>query len=93
MTDARQVVTTYTYDPRNLIKTITYAGSNATATAPVTLNYDAAGNRTQMQDGFGQVTYGYDAASRMRQEIPLPERHKLHAQLHLHTERGLKVLH
>jgi YD repeat-containing protein len=46
---------------------------NVAPAGDVTLSYDAAGNRTQMQDRFGTVTYEYQeegAGLAMFQVVP-----------------------
>jgi RHS repeat-associated protein len=68
-TDARGVVTTYTYDNLNRPTTISYSvtGTAVPATPAVTLNYDqggsssfALGRLTSMSDGVGSETYVYN---------------------------------
>jgi YD repeat-containing protein len=69
VTDARNATATYTYNARRLVTNITYsAPSNVAPTPPVSLFYDAAGNRTQMIDGSGSKIYQYDSLSRMSAE-------------------------
>jgi RHS repeat-associated protein len=71
MTDARNAKTTYSYNSRHLVTGITYDLSLAqgvAATANVTFNYDAAGNRISMTDGLGSASYGYDQLSRLTSE-------------------------
>src|SRR5438477_10909989 len=41
---------------------------NTAGTPPVSFVYDAAGNRTSMNDGLGSASYGYDSLSRMTSE-------------------------
>jgi YD repeat-containing protein len=74
VTDARNVVVNYLYNKRRLLTDINYAApSGITATAPVSFQYDAAGNRTQMVDGLGATSYFYDQFSRLTAEAkPLP---------------------
>lgn len=69
--DARGAKTNFAYTARHLVSSISFdlsgvlAGQNVAATSGVTFGYDAAGNRTQMTDGLGTVTYHYDSMSRM----------------------------
>jgi YD repeat-containing protein len=70
VTDARGAKVTYGYNGRHLVTSVTYntanviEGQNVAPTSNVTLGYDAAGNRKQMTDRYGTVTYGYDILSR-----------------------------
>ena len=59
-----QDTTTYTYDERNRVETISYPGSEA----GVTYDYDYAGNRLSMVDGHGTTSYEYDARNRLTKE-------------------------
>jgi YD repeat-containing protein len=69
VTDARGATSSFTYNNRHLIKTVTYeAPSGITPTAPVTFAYDSAGNRISMADGLGSKSYHYDQMSRMEWE-------------------------
>src|SRR5947207_8852812 len=73
MTDARGVTTSYLYNNRHLPTNISYNVSgdstgNTVSTPPVSFTYDAAGNRTSMNDGLGSVGYGYDILSRLTSE-------------------------
>jgi RHS repeat-associated protein len=69
MTDARGASTTLGYTPRHLVASITYGvPAGVQPTANVSYTYDAAGNRTQMNDGMGYVTYAYDSLSRLTSE-------------------------
>ena len=45
-----------------------FAPLGITPTPNVSFGYDAAGNRTSMNDGFGTVSYDYDQLSRMSSE-------------------------
>lgn len=71
MKDARGAKTNFGYTSRHLISSISFdlsgvaPGQNVAATTNVTFTYDAAGNRTQMSDALGSVTYHYDSLSRM----------------------------
>src|SRR5205085_7542219 len=69
MTDGRGSVTTYTYNGRHLVTNIQYtASAGVTDTPSVSYAYDAAGNRTQMTDGLGTVSYHYNQLSRLDSE-------------------------
>jgi RHS repeat-associated protein len=57
-TDAKQVQTTYTYDVVNNLTGITAPGL-----ATIGFTYDSLNRRTQMTDGVGTTTFGYDLAS------------------------------
>ena len=63
-TDARSITTTLTYDDANRLTQRSYSDSTPT----VSFQYDAAGNRTQMTDGLGTVTYTYDNMARPTDE-------------------------
>jgi YD repeat-containing protein len=68
-TDARGATGTLTYNARGLMTQATYSvPAGVAATPTVTFQYDAAGNRTVMDDGPGQVNYIYDTLSRITQE-------------------------
>ncbi len=74
-TDARNVLTNYTYDGLNRLNTISYTvPAGVPATPTVTLNYDAGGaaanangRLTSMTDGAGSETYAYDQLGRITQ--------------------------
>ncbi len=69
MTDARGATQTYQYTARRLPYSISYGAPTGVAATPtVGFAYDAAGDRTQMTDGLGSVSYSYDSMSRMTQE-------------------------
>ena len=70
VTDARGASATYVYNNnRHLVNGINYLAPSGVATTPnVTFEYDAAGNRTLMNDGLGSVSYGYNQMSRMTSE-------------------------
>lgn len=69
--DARGAKTNFGYTARHLVSSISYdlsgviAGQNVAATPGATFGYDAAGNRWQMTDGLGTMTYHYDSMSRL----------------------------
>ncbi len=71
MTDARGASATYTYNNgRRLVTKIEYsAPTGVTATATAEFAYDAAGNRTSMDDGMGSQTYTYNQLSRITSEV------------------------
>jgi YD repeat-containing protein len=69
MTDARGVTTTYAYNNRHLVTSVTYgAAPGVTHLDPVTFGYDEAGNRLWMDDGPGRVDYNFDIQSRLQSE-------------------------
>lgn len=69
VTDARGTSQTFTYNARHLVTLVEYgAPYGVAATANVSFGYDAAGNRTWMDDGPGRVDYSYDSLSRMTGE-------------------------
>jgi len=69
MTDARGATTTYGYNPRRLVTSITYgAPSGVAATANVSFGYDAAGHRTSMSDGMGSMSYNYNSLAQLTSE-------------------------
>ncbi|MGH9957467.1 MAG: hypothetical protein ACREBC_10115, partial [Pyrinomonadaceae bacterium] len=54
VTDARGATTTFGYNPRHLVTSLTYGVPAGVAATPnVTFGYDEAGNRTSMDDGPG----------------------------------------
>jgi RHS repeat-associated protein len=55
---------TMVYDVVNQLKTVTYSDG---ITPKVTFQYDAEGERTQMVDGTGTITYSYDSLYRLTQ--------------------------
>ncbi len=67
VTDARGATTTLIYNNRGLATNISYSGP-APVPSPVTLSYDAAGNRASMSDGSGSVSYGYNSLSQLTSE-------------------------
>jgi RHS repeat-associated protein len=71
--DARNVIQTFSYNNRRLLTGITYNVSGDTTGQTVTtpnvgFTYDAAGHRTQMTDGLGTVSYGYNTLARLTSE-------------------------
>ncbi len=69
VTDARGATTTFGYNPRHLVTSLTYGVPGGVAATPnVSIGYDPAGNRTSMGDGLGSATYGYDQLSRLTSE-------------------------
>ncbi len=69
ITDARGATMTFSYNRRHQVLAIDYgAPSGVAATPNVTFQYDAAGNRTRMDDGPGVINYVYDQASRLTSE-------------------------
>lgn len=69
--DARGASSNYVYNARGLVTQISYTSPNP-AQIPVApaanFSYDNIGNRTQMTDGLGTVTYAYDELSQMLSE-------------------------
>jgi RHS repeat-associated protein len=66
ITDARNATTTFGYNNRHLVTSISYGVPATVAATPnVSFTYDAAGNRTSMTDGLGSVSYAYDQLSRL----------------------------
>lgn len=59
-TDAKGVVTTYGYDVVNNLTSIA-----ATGLTTINFSYDSLNRRTQMTDGVGTTTFGYDLASQL----------------------------
>ena len=70
ITDARGASATYIYNnDRHLVSQIQYyAPTGVAGTATVTFTYDAAGNRTSMNDGVGSHAYAYNSLSRLSSE-------------------------
>ncbi len=69
-TDGRGVVTSYTYNSRQLVTNIAWnvGATGVSDPTDVTFTYDNLGNRTQMTDGLGQVDYSYNSLSQMTDE-------------------------
>jgi YD repeat-containing protein len=69
-TDARGASSTFGYNNnRRLVTSITYAAPGGISGTPtVTYAYDAAGNRTSMADGLGNVSYQFNSLSQMMSE-------------------------
>ena len=81
MTDARGVKTSFLYNARHLVTSVTYdhqgiasVATDKNGTTPVAdttaviVTYDAAGNRDTMSDGSGSTTYHFDTMSRLTSE-------------------------
>ncbi|HET8669063.1 MAG TPA: RHS repeat-associated core domain-containing protein, partial [Candidatus Saccharimonadales bacterium] len=69
ITDARGATTTFGYNNRGLVNSITYGVPSGVAATPnVSFGYDSAGNRTSMTDGLGSISYVYNTLSRMTSE-------------------------
>ena len=69
--DARGAATHYEYNSRGLAEEISWTvpgESNIEVPTTVEFTYDNLGNRTQMTDGLGNVTYEYDSLSRLTAE-------------------------
>jgi RHS repeat-associated protein len=59
-TDAKGVVTTYAYNVVNNLTSIAASGLST-----ITFTYDSLNRRTQMTDGVGTTTFGYNLASQL----------------------------
>ena len=69
VTDARGASTTFGYNNRGLVTSITYGVPvDVAATANVSFGYDSARNRTSMTDGLGSVSYVYNTLSQLTSE-------------------------
>ncbi len=69
VTDARGATTTFGYNNRHLVTSLTYGVPGGVAATPnVSFGYDEAGNRTSMNDGLGSATYVYNTLSQMTSE-------------------------
>lgn len=69
VTDARGATTTFGYNNRHLVTSISYGvPAGVGATANVSFGYDEAGNRTSMNDGLGWASYQYNTLSQMTSE-------------------------
>jgi YD repeat-containing protein len=69
ITDARGASQTFSYNSRHLVIGITYnAPPGITSPAAVSFGYDAAGNRTSMTDGTGNIAYNYNQLSQITSE-------------------------
>jgi RHS repeat-associated protein len=71
--DARNVIQTFSYNNRRLPTGINYNVSGDTtgltaATPNVSFTYDAAGHRTQMTDGLGTMSYGFNSLAQLNSE-------------------------
>jgi hypothetical protein len=71
MTDGRGAVTTYTYNSRGLVTNLAWAVGSTGIVDPadVTYTYDNLGNRTNMDDGPGEVDYEYNSLSQLTAEV------------------------
>ncbi len=71
--DARGVQQNFTYNSRHLVTGFNFVvPSGATdipSTAAASFSYDAVGNRTQMLDATGTITYNYNLLSQLTSEI------------------------
>ncbi|MFN2533002.1 MAG: S8 family serine peptidase [Pyrinomonadaceae bacterium] len=69
VTDARGATTTFGYNPRHLVTSLTYGvPAGVAATANVSFAYDAAGHRTSMTDGLGSMSYSYNNLGQLQSE-------------------------
>ncbi len=62
--DGRGLVTNYEYDNGSRLTAIRYADNTA-----VSFTYDAANQRTSMQDPLGKTSYQYDIHGQLNQEV------------------------
>lgn len=68
-TDARSVITTYEYNNRKLVTSISYNNvSGVSTTGAVTYGYNSVGNRIWMDDAPGRVDYVYNDQSQLTSE-------------------------
>jgi YD repeat-containing protein len=71
ITDARGAAKQYQYNSLGLIQEISWSvptNSNIEDPTTVTFEYDSLGNRTQMSDGSGSVSYEYNELSQLKAE-------------------------
>ena len=69
VTDARGATTTFLYNKRDLVTSISYGVPSGVAPTPnVSFGYDSIGNRTSMNDGLGSVSYVYNTLSQLTSE-------------------------
>lgn len=71
ITDGRGASQTFSYNGRHQIREVSYgipAGSNIPVPAPMSVDYDASGNRLSISDDSGSCAYTYDQLSRMTSE-------------------------
>ena len=71
VTDARGVTTSFGYNGRHLLTSISYPQSLPFSVATrgnVSYTYDSAGNRSSMSDGLGSTSYVYNQLSQLTSE-------------------------
>jgi len=69
VTDARGATSTFGYNGRHLVTSISYGvPAGVTATPDVNIYYDEAGNRTVIADGLGYADYQYNQLSQLISE-------------------------
>lgn len=70
VTDPRGVKATYSYNNRHMVVGVDYdeVSSPNVVSSDITFGYDAAGNRTLMDDAAGRIDYVYDTLSRLQTE-------------------------
>lgn len=69
ITDARGATTTFAYNARRLLTSISYAAPSPIPATPATsFTYDAAGNRKSMTDASGTTTFQYSHLSQLTSE-------------------------
>ena len=66
VSDARGMVTTYSYNTRRLVTGVSY--NDGGATPSVSYSYDEWGARSQMVDGMGTTSYSYNGMRQMQSE-------------------------
>ncbi len=67
ITDPRGATSTFSYNARGLVETATYVLSGS-PTINLSYNYDAARNRTSMNDPSGSTSYSYNLLSQLTAE-------------------------
>jgi RHS repeat-associated protein len=65
VTDAAKRTTSYTYDPANRVKEVTYSDGKTPA---VKYEYNGDGKLTHMTDGTGETTFAYDELDRLAEQ-------------------------
>jgi YD repeat-containing protein len=70
LVDARGVVKSFTYNNRRMVTGRSYGVENlpVAPTANIAFTYDAVGNRLEIRDGSGKITYQYNTLSQLTSE-------------------------